>query len=66
MMTSRRHLQVASQLLRERPLRPGAHDLLSDISASAKVLLVLVNNVLLTKKLESGAVSSTAKGTARR
>ncbi len=45
---------MASQLLRERNLADEAHELLTAISASARVLLALVNNGMLTKRLEDG------------
>jgi hypothetical protein len=48
-------VQVASQLLLARPLSPEARELLTAISASARVLLTLVNNVMLLKRLETGA-----------
>jgi signal transduction histidine kinase len=47
--------QVASQLLLEKELSPEAHELLNAISASARVLLSFVNNVMLTKRLDAGA-----------
>ena len=45
---------VAAQLLRERCVSDEARELLTAISASARVLLALTNNVLLTKRLEAG------------
>ena len=46
---------VAAQLLRERCLGDEARELLTAISASARVLLALTQNVLLTKRLEAGS-----------
>lgn len=47
-------IQVAAQLLRERLLNEEAHDLLTAIIASSRVLYVVVNNVMLTKHLDAG------------
>ncbi len=48
-------IQVASQLLREKALSEDARDLLTAISTSSRVLMTLVNNVMLTKRLDGGA-----------
>ncbi len=53
-----RFAQVAAQLLAERDLLEEGRDLLTAISASARVLMTLVNNVMLTKRLDSGALQA--------
>ena len=47
--------QTASLLLRERVLAEEGMELLTAVNASSRILLTLVENVLLTKRLEKGA-----------
>jgi signal transduction histidine kinase len=47
-------IQVAAQLLRERALTSEAAELLTAISASARVLHLLIDNVMVTKRLDQG------------
>ena len=47
-------IHAAAQLLRERLLNDEALELLTAIIASARVLYVVVNNVMLTKQLDAG------------
>ena len=47
-------IHAAAQLLRERLLHDDAPELLTAIIASARVLYIVVNNVMLTKHLDAG------------
>jgi K+-sensing histidine kinase KdpD len=47
-------IQVAAQLLRERTLTSEAAELLTAITASARVLHLLIDNVMVTQRLDQG------------
>jgi signal transduction histidine kinase len=57
-------IQVASQLLQQSPggasLTADALDLLDAIAASARVLLAIVHNVMLKKRLDAGECDAAA------
>ena len=53
-------IQVSCQLLRERALSAEAAELLTAIGASARVLLTIVQNVMLLKRLDAGECDAAA------
>jgi signal transduction histidine kinase len=59
-------IQVASQLLSQSDsLTDDALDLVTAIAASARVLLTIVHNVMLKKRLDSGATALAQRSAAR-